>query len=121
MIIMTLPSIPAESVRRILHYLVTRVCYFNYPLSFTFFLCISLLSIQLAFKRAFCYREKVKERGNPMTRAACRVTRSKDRNLFKGKAGQGKRRTGKGQRRQGKAGQEKMLCQQSLRKEIKDL
>lgn len=61
-----------------------------------------------------------------MTRAACRVTRSKDRNLFKGKAGQGKGRTGKGQGRvekgrEGKAGQGKMLCQQSLWKEIKDL
>lgn len=110
MIIMTVPSIPAQSVRRI-HYLVTRVCYFNYPLSFTFLLYISLLSTQLAFWRAFCYREKVKEQGNPMTSAACRVT---DNNLFKGKAWQGKGRTGKGQGRvgkvrEGKTGQGKML------------
>lgn len=47
----------------------------------------------------------MKEQGNPMTSAACRVTRSKDSNLFKGRAGQG--RTGKGQGRVGKGREDK--------------
>lgn len=49
-----------------------------------------------------------------MTNAACRVTRSTDSNLLKGRTGQGKGRTGQGQGRvgkgrEGKAGQGKML------------
>lgn len=102
MVITTAPSIPAESVRRIPHYLVTRFCYFNYPLSFTFFPYISLLLICLAFQRDFCYREKVKEQANPMTIAAHRVTRSKDSNLFKDRRGQGQGRVGKARQGRGK-------------------